>query len=390
MKANFTHFYFLISCPSDVEKDINVVFEIIDDINHSIGEENYIYIVPLFWKRDAIPSAGSSAQNIINHQLLDDADGVIALFWTKFGTPTDTYGSGTEEEIERAISENKDVILLYSERRIAPQQINYEQFRKVEEFKKNYNGLFAPYCNDDDLKEKLRRILTKLIFNYSKDLKNIETKVTQINSTLNYSLSEYFELGWFMSRSNFEMPTGVSSTIQEINLFKDRISSLLALVIHYNLLNDERYHLLVEYSREMQSLGFKGYIEKYGRDAFATIQEILNICKVGLERKLTKKNFAAFQIGMIYGYYLLSIQIQWIEKENIHLLKDVLNTEGKEFKAISEKIFSFLNYINPELYENIKVKWDKCHENKNVETETYCKEMSALVEEIAHCLQMYS
>ena len=145
MKENFTHYYFLISCPSDVENDINIVFEIINDINRSVGEENGIYIVPLFWKRDAIPAAGDSAQNIINHQLLDEADGVIALFWTKFGTPTDTYGSGTEEEIVKAISENKDVVLLYSKKVIAPQQINYEQLSKVETFKQNYNGLFTSY-----------------------------------------------------------------------------------------------------------------------------------------------------------------------------------------------------------------------------------------------------
>lgn len=33
----------------------------------------------------------------------------VAIFWTKFGTPTDKYGSGTEEEIEEMLSSNKQV-----------------------------------------------------------------------------------------------------------------------------------------------------------------------------------------------------------------------------------------------------------------------------------------
>ena len=113
MRTGFTHYYFLLSCPSDVESDINIILEVVNDVNHTIGEANYINIVPLFWKRDAIPSAGDSAQNIINKQVLEEADGVIALFWTKFGTPTDTYGSGTEEKIVRAIEASKDVVLLW-------------------------------------------------------------------------------------------------------------------------------------------------------------------------------------------------------------------------------------------------------------------------------------
>ena len=32
-----------------------------------------------------------------------DCDAAVAIFWTKFGTPTDKYGSGTEEEIEEML-----------------------------------------------------------------------------------------------------------------------------------------------------------------------------------------------------------------------------------------------------------------------------------------------
>lgn len=387
MKENFTHYYFLISCPSDVENDINIVFEIINDINRSVGEENGIYIVPLFWKRDAIPAAGDSAQNIINHQLLDEADGVIALFWTKFGTPTDTYGSGTEEEIVKAISENKDVVLLYSKKVIAPQQINYEQLSKVETFKQNYNGLFTSYCTDDDLKEQLRRILTKLIFKYNKYCKN---DIVCNNDMIKFSLAEYFELGWFLSRSNFEIPMDISSAIQEKELFKDRMSILLTLIEHYSLLDDERYHLVVEYGKEVQDIGLKGYIGKYGKDKFNTIQEILILYKISLEKKLTKKQFAAFQIGVILGHYLLSIQVQWINGHNIHILNDIIQTQEDKLEIIRERIFTFLKCIDVEICKNFEIKWVRCHDDKNIDIETFNEKTGILVEDIVNSLKIYS
>ncbi len=85
MKRGFTHYYYLISCPSDVQKELKVVQNTIDEINMTVGEENGVNIKCLYWKNDARPDSGKSGQSIINRQLLRKSDGVIALFWTKFG-----------------------------------------------------------------------------------------------------------------------------------------------------------------------------------------------------------------------------------------------------------------------------------------------------------------
>ena len=37
MRTGFTHYYFLLSCPSDVESDINIILEVVNDVNHTIG-----------------------------------------------------------------------------------------------------------------------------------------------------------------------------------------------------------------------------------------------------------------------------------------------------------------------------------------------------------------
>lgn len=298
MRTGFTHYYFLLSCPSDVESDINIILEVVNDVNHTIGEANYINIVPLFWKRDAIPSAGDSAQNIINKQVLEEADGVIALFWTKFGTPTDTYGSGTEEKIVRAIEASKDVVLLCSEKQISPKQMDFGQYQKVEAFKKAYHGLFASYSTEAGLKEQLRRILTDLIFKYSKhdkDNRNNENMIS--DGSTEYSLAEYFELGWFLSRLCIEVSVDADSSIQQKNVFKNTMSVLLALVNHYKLLNDESILKLVTYEKIIQMIGLKGYIKECGKEEFENVQQILAMCRLSLIKKLVKKKSAAFQMG---------------------------------------------------------------------------------------------
>lgn len=391
MKANFTHYYFLISCPNDVEKDINIIFEIINDVNQRIGEPNFIHIVPLFWKRDAIPSAGSSAQNIINHQLLKEADGVIALFWTKFGTPTDAYGSGTEEEIIKAIEDNKEVILLCSEEQISPKKIDFEQYRKVEKFKKTYHGLFSSYSTHTDLRENLRRILTGLIFKYSKQDEVVKNEIgVRKDVLIEYSLMEYFELGWFLKRSYLEIPFDNVSSTQEKSLFKDRMSVLLTLVSYYKFLEDEEFQLLVTYGNIIQTLGLKGYLEKYGNEMFNKIQEILDICEINLTRKLIKKQFAAFQMGIIYGQYLLGIQIQWLKECSINKLKDINQKKKDELQSVFQQIYSFSKYIDVNLGEKIKNKWFEYHKDEDMILDVYNEKINGLAEEILHELQLYS
>ena len=43
---------------------------------------------------------GERAQAIINRQIVKDSDLVVAIFWTRIGTPTGVAQSGMIEEIE--------------------------------------------------------------------------------------------------------------------------------------------------------------------------------------------------------------------------------------------------------------------------------------------------
>lgn len=390
MKTDFIHYYFLISCPSDVENDINIVFEIIDEVNRSVGEENLIYIIPLYWKKDAIPAAGKSAQTIINVQLLDEADGVIALFWTKFGTPTDKYGSGTEEEIAKAIEKNKDVILLCSNRKVSMKEVNYEQYSKVEDFKTTYKGLFASYCTDNDLKEQLRIILTKIIYKYARKSKSSEKEIVFDKNIKEYSLAEYYELGWFLGRSVLELPADISSPLQNKYLFNNRMSMLLTLVLFYKILNNENYQLIASYSETIQKKGLNEYLQEYGSKKFEEVQCILKICQFEIAKKLVKGQAAVFRMGIGYGHYLTMVQVGWLQKGNLSTLEDIINIEREELDNVTKCIYSYSDYIDAKFHEKIKERWQECHENVNIDLNAYNDKMNALSEEIIHFLQLYS
>jgi nucleoside 2-deoxyribosyltransferase len=54
---------------------------------------------------------GDHPQSILNRQLVDRCDLLVAVFRTRLGTPTPHGPSGTAEEIERFIASRKPVLL---------------------------------------------------------------------------------------------------------------------------------------------------------------------------------------------------------------------------------------------------------------------------------------
>ena len=55
---------------------------------------------------------GSDPQQIINSQVSDEYDIFIGILWTRFGTPTERAGSGTEEEFSWSLLEPLNFIHL--------------------------------------------------------------------------------------------------------------------------------------------------------------------------------------------------------------------------------------------------------------------------------------
>ena len=307
MKRGFVHYYYLISCPSDVQEELEMILDIIEEINMTIGEENGINIKCLYWKTNATPESGDNGQNIINKQLLNKADGVIALFWTKFGTPTSRYGSGTEEEIEKAILQDKNVMLYFSNKPINPDKINHEQYIRVMEFKKRYSGLFHEYNTVEDFKKTFNRHILDLISKLSiKEASSIGINVEQ-----ELSLSEILEIGWFVRRFLLELPIEQESK----RVFQDRIDKVVYISKRFSLLDDDDFHDLLEIKAKVGIQGAKGL----NKDDIMSGRRILDEIEISLMKKLKQNENAAFQIGRCLGHILMLTEMVWSDNKDASL-----------------------------------------------------------------------
>lgn len=110
----------LIASPSDVIDERKSALEIVHEWNRRFAKRHRFILQPRMWELDAIPSAGSSAQDSINEQFADDCDLLVAVFWHRLGTSTTSYPSGTVEEITRYTESGKPAIIYFSSRQVGP------------------------------------------------------------------------------------------------------------------------------------------------------------------------------------------------------------------------------------------------------------------------------
>ena len=102
--------------------------------------------------------------------------------WTRFGTPTDEYGSGTEEEIEIMLHDGKQVFMYFCDKPLNPSQMDSEEYKRVKAFKDKYKdrGIYSTYTSIDDFKRDFFAHLSQ----YFLSLKTIERINNERHSSL--------------------------------------------------------------------------------------------------------------------------------------------------------------------------------------------------------------
>jgi len=169
----------LISCPGDVYRSFFGGLEnAINNFNNLYGRNNDIAVRPMSWKKNTYSQYRKHPQESINRQIVDKTDFVAAVFWTRFGTETDKYGSGTEEEMERMFNDGKQVFLFFLEKNIPPEMLDTEQFNKLKEFKKRHekDSYFFTFRSRNDLENGFCRQL-ELYFSDPDNRAEIDAKI---------------------------------------------------------------------------------------------------------------------------------------------------------------------------------------------------------------------
>lgn len=214
----------LLSCPGDVVDLKDIVKECIDDFNNLYGNINNIKIELKHWSSNAYPQSGGKPQELLNQQFIHDCDACIALFANRFGTSTERYGSGTEEEIEDMISSGKQVFMYFIERPVDPTAIDLKQLDKVRSFKEKYSekGIYWSVKSNDEFRKMFLNHLTLYFLQLITEAQEVQVnnRTPQLNLLMNDK-----SMNAVVKQSNFQNNKLVSNIeygiFELINQIKD-------------------------------------------------------------------------------------------------------------------------------------------------------------------------
>ena len=138
-----------LSCPGGLNAEKEAVREVCTTTNRERGSREGFHLEIIEWRTNVRPSAGGEPQQLINEQIGDDYDIFVGILGHRFGTATQSYGSGTEEEFELAVQQHKagnsrPIMLYFKDPKQCDGAIEATQLMKVQEFKsriekENYN-----------------------------------------------------------------------------------------------------------------------------------------------------------------------------------------------------------------------------------------------------------
>lgn len=161
MSYQATVFKVMIASPSDVAAERNVIREVITEWNNLNADARRTVLLSIGWETHSTPEMGDRPQAIINKQILGGCDLLVGVFWTRLGTETGTYQSGTVEEIEEHLKAGKPAMLYFSNVPVVMGSVDESQYTSLKRFKDDCmtRGLLESYSSVSEFREKFYRHL---------------------------------------------------------------------------------------------------------------------------------------------------------------------------------------------------------------------------------------
>lgn len=163
-----------ISSPDDVKEERNIIENAINETNRYYRHDEKIPKLNLIKLETDVRSiiTNQEAQTVIDKQIEGKYNVFIGILWKKFGTPTEKYGSGTEQEFYNAYNKHledpnsMDLMFYFCTKDFIFKDVNVEQLSSVEKFKKelqNKKGFYKEYSDIEEFKEIIKNDLIKLV-----------------------------------------------------------------------------------------------------------------------------------------------------------------------------------------------------------------------------------
>jgi len=155
----------LIASPSDTTEQRLAIREAVIDWNSSNSRYLGVVLLPVMWESHSIPELSGRPQAILNDQIVDAADILIATFWTRIGGSTGEAISGTVEEISRFRADGRPTHIYFCDMPTTPLDTDTTQIEALKKYRDELKsqGLFSSYRSIPDLRFRVRDDLTKRV-----------------------------------------------------------------------------------------------------------------------------------------------------------------------------------------------------------------------------------
>lgn len=165
MPYRATVYRVMIASPGDVAQERRVVADVVHEWNAIHSTDRRTVLMPVAWESHASPTMGDRPQAVINRQILEDCDLLVAMFWTRLGSPTGVAPSGTVEEIDEHLRAGKPAMIYFSAAPVRPDSVNEQQYAALRQFKDECRkrGLVEEYESLSEFREKLSRQLSQTV-----------------------------------------------------------------------------------------------------------------------------------------------------------------------------------------------------------------------------------
>ena len=168
MPYQATIFNVMVASPGDVAAERQIIRDVVSEWNAIHSRDRNMVLMSMGWETHSSPLIGDRPQAIINRQVLQHADLLIAVFWTRLGTPTGEAASGTVEEIEEHLAAGKPAMIYFSSAPVRLDSVDESQYQALREFKSDLQqrGLYETYDTLGDFRAKLARQLAQTVIKH--------------------------------------------------------------------------------------------------------------------------------------------------------------------------------------------------------------------------------
>jgi hypothetical protein len=158
----------LVASPGDLSGVRALIPPLFTEWNH--GPSRQAMLSATMWEHSGVPELGDHPQDALDRQLIDNSDLLVAIFWTRIGTATANYISGTIQEIEKFKKAKgpKRVMVYFIDKPIdaSPMDLDLNQLAQLKEYRRKIEteGLLCNVPDENIFKLRLYQHLDAKVF----------------------------------------------------------------------------------------------------------------------------------------------------------------------------------------------------------------------------------